>query len=128
MDKYITNNNEIKKINTKSNLIKINDEIVNNIINKLDSTSAPGVDGFSPESMKELWQIRNMIPDLESNIINFLQIMINGRIPVEISKAVFACRLISLIKKKEGNNVLDVRPICIPTTFCRLAQNICIQI
>src|SRR5690606_25781032 len=102
--------------------------LVDKIIGLLDSTSAAGIDHFSPNILKDTWKIRIFIPGLESNFIKILQIMINGRIPNEITKLVYACKLVAVIKKQENGRVIDIRPICIPTVLCRLLQNIMIHL
>src|SRR5690606_27978704 len=124
-NKFIKGPEHILKKEFQQSDLQCNEEIINLIINQLDTTSAPGVDVFSPHMMVEMWNARNYFPDLTDNIIKLFNLIINGRLPKEITKTVFACRLIPVIKKKdEFNNITDIRPICVPTTWCRIVQNI----
>src|SRR5690606_26630897 len=109
-----------KKIGIKSN-IKLANEIIDEQICKLDTCSAAGTDGFSPAILLDFWKSRYKFPDLENLMKEFLQIVINGRVNNEITTLLSSCRLIPVIKQKANNKITDLRPICIPNTFMRLA-------
>src|SRR5690606_17778324 len=107
---------QISKINNKiTNINKITEEQLDECINKIDITSASGVDAFTPQMMHEMWKYRSLIPELKENLIYLFNIIVNGRIPLNFFATFYACKLIPVIKKQINNKILDIRPICVPT-------------
>ena len=102
--KFIDGPEHILKKDVTQSHIECTEEILNIIINQLDTTIAAGIDVFLPHMMVEMWNARNYFPDLATNIIKLFNLIINGRLPDTITKTVFACRLIPVIKKKDEFN------------------------
>ena len=114
-------------------LISINGECLSvspcEVLNALDSFptgSSGGIDGLTPQHLKECFVHINESPDKSrrlSILSDFMNIIISGKVPKEIRPIFFAARLIALNKKDGG-----IRPIAVSNSFRRMASKLVAKI
>lgn len=79
--------------------------------------SAGGPDGLRPQHIRDLLMCREAGPEFLSALTAFVNLVLAGRCPLDVSPVFFGGRLLALNKKSGG-----VRPIVIGFTLRRLAS------
>ena len=97
-------------------------EEVSEVIRSFPNGSAAGCDGLSPQHIKDMFLNINEGPLKDKNIqrfTNFINHIINEKMPDEIRQVFYGAQLIALNKKDGG-----VRPIAIGNTLRRICAKI----
>ncbi|XP_063530411.1 uncharacterized protein LOC134750921 [Cydia strobilella] len=104
--------------------LQIEDKDVIDAIFSFKNGSAAGLDGISPQHLKDL--ISHSVGDagvqLISSLTKLVNFMFSGKINTEILPILYGANLIALTKKDGG-----VRPIAVGSTLRRLASKIAVQ-
>lgn len=95
-----------------------------NAINSFKPSSAAGLDGLSPQHLKDLTSrcVGDAGVQLISNITELVNLMYSGNVHQDIVPILYGANLIALTKKDGG-----VRPIAVGTTLRRLASKIAVR-
>jgi len=117
--KLLSHNTET---NFSINNLSTSVEEVKFFINKFPKGSAGGVDGLSPQHLKDMFLNVSEGPIKDSNLsrlTKFIEFLLNTDIPSGAREILFGAKLIALKKKDNG-----VRPIAIGNTIRRLSSKI----
>lgn len=102
--------------------LTISEDNVRNSILSFPSGSSSGIDGFSPQHLKDL--IHPLTGEsgntLLIKITSLCNHMLAGKVPPEITKILYGAKLHALSKKEGG-----IRPIAIGSVFRRLVSKLC---
>ncbi|KAL0841363.1 hypothetical protein ABMA28_015062 [Loxostege sticticalis] len=104
-----------------AHLLTKEDEVMASIFS-FKSGSASGLDGLSPQHLKDLLSVS--VGDtgrvLLHNLTLLINLMLSGKVNSQICDILYGANLIAL-KKKDGG----IRPIAVGSTFRRIASKIC---
>lgn len=92
-------------------------------INSFQSGSAGGLDGLSPQHLKDLTGCGESGEGLIRAITSLVNKMLSGQVSTEIIDILYGANLCALLKKDGG-----IRPIAVGTTYRRLAAKVCCRI
>ena len=99
------NHNQIANKFHSPNNMSVTKNEVRQSIDSFPSGSSGGIDGLTPQHLKEMFLNVNESEIKESNLqslTDFLNLVLSGEIPQEIKPIFFSARLIALNKKDGG--------------------------
>lgn len=102
--------------------LRVTEEATDRAIRSFSNGSAGGLDGISPQHLKDLTDpfLGDVRKDLLRELTSLLNLMLAGRVPSDITPILYGANLVAL-KKKDGG----IRPIAVGCTLRRLASKLC---
>lgn len=104
------------------NILNIDEEATKNGILSFPNGSAGGLDGLTPQHLKDLVNpfVGQSAETLVRNLTELVKIMLSGKVPDAITPILYGANLVALTKKDGG-----VRPIAVGSTLRRLVSKLC---